>query len=442
VSPFRSSHPLVFALAGVLLASGLIASGCAASPPVDAPARKAAAKSRLEAVVGPFPTAPAGGAAGARLREALQRVEVEASQRVPLRRLARQKESEWPAEDRASLEGLLAERASAFEQLRVAAAAEPDGLGISVPLPDGAFPDVRPLLDAARLLSLEGRAALRAGNAELAADDARTCMQLLRAARAEPWLLTQLLAGAAERASVELLAEDLAAGTGATESAFAEGLERLDSLPAVAWIAGEASLAVRAFDPSNERRPKEAIEMDPVLADLSLARMYTRYAELAAAVTAGRDALRDLSAQLRREEDQRKGAGGWLRLAFSPQRRGEILADSLADVLFASLIESADKDLAALPARRLALVAIAVARRGRGAGELPATIDGLDPSPSGEPVVYERRADGSARLALPRAGDEWKEHFSGAESVSGRFEWTIAAPRVAAGSPSAVGAGR
>ena len=417
---FRSTQPRGFVLAGTIL---LLAPGCG-GPPADVAARKAEARARLETLAGPFPTAPAGGEAGARLRETAAALAVETASRSPLRRLAREAVvARWQAEDRAVLEALLAERAPAIAALDAAAAAEPAGLGLAVPLPEETFPDLRPLLDAARLLALDGRLALEQGDRPRAAARAATLQRLQYATRAEPWLITQLIAGGLERNSMELLADALARADAATTSVFGAGLARLDSLPPLGWIAGEASLIEPRFAHPGENTARKIEKLDPEFADVAAATLYARYAELATAVSAGPAAYRDWWSRTERESNERRrwAEKHWWRLAFSPQRAARN-ADAIADLLFESVAEAVGKDIASRPSRQLARLAIRLA-----SGPLPAAL----PEVAGfeEVPVYALRSDGMATVSLPAARDDWQRRFSQPETLPTRFEFLIAPAR-------------
>jgi hypothetical protein len=420
-------------LAMALLAAAVAATACERQP-VDGAGRRAAAQARLEAVVGAFPRSPAGGEAGARLLAAAQAVETDKDLRAVLRRMAKQRVSEWSAEDRLTLERALGERSAALRGLHLAAATGPAGLGISAPPPGEKFPDLLPLLGAVRVLTLEGRAALRRGDLGRAAEDAQTVVRVLEATQREPWALTQMVAGSLERDALELLAEAIAVGDEPSSELLTAGLRDLEQIPGLAWIAGEASFAASVLEARDESLPDEAIALDAAVRDLVIARLYERYADMAAAVAGGHEAFASWRDDWQREEAEhrRKPSAAWLRWIFSRRSQAEWMADMLADLLFGGATPNAEKRLTALPARRLAVLAAELAASGRRAGSLPESIAPLVAARradfAGELPAYQGRDDGSARLALPRTEAVWRQRFGSTELVPLRFEWEIPSP--------------
>jgi hypothetical protein len=430
----RTKHRGIFI---TVLAAALVAPACERQP-VDGAGRRAAAQARLEAIVGPFPQAPAAGEAGAGLLAAARAVETDQELRSVLRRMAAQRVSDWSAEDRATFERALNERSAALRALHHAAAAEPAGLGIPAPLPDEVFPNLQPLLGAVRILTLEGRAALRREDIERAAEDAHTAVRVLYATQCEPWSLTQMVAGSLERDTLELLAEAIALGDEPSIELLTAGLRRLEKVPALAWIAGEASLVAPGFERRDESLPAEAIALDAAVADLVIARLYERHAEMATALAGGRDAFAFWLADWERQQarHRQKPSAAWLRWIFSRRSQGEWMADMLADLVFGGSAPNAEKRLTALPARHLAILAAEIATAGRHAGVLPESIERfmapLSAAFLGQPPEYRRRDDGSAHLSLPRTEAAWRERFGRTETVPLRFEWEIPAPRAQA----------
>jgi hypothetical protein len=400
-------------------------------PPADGAARKAAARASLEAVVGAFPTTPAGGEDGRRLFAAIQPLAVDKDERAPLRRLSRAAVSEWTASDRESFASLLAGRRAQLASLHAAAALAPLGLGIPVPPPEGAFPDLRPFLDASRLVALDGREALANGDTPRAARSARTVGLLLQAGYSEPWMVAQLLAGAGERSVDRFLADALASGDAATRDELALALERLDAVPALAWVAGEASLAERTFARSGEKpEAKEIIGLQAAYMDIVVARLYERYAAMAHALDGGWQTFRPWAAEMESLNGEAPRFSDQLLIfTMSPAQRAEHFADVVADTLWSSFVGGIEKAVATRSARQLQRLALDLDRQGRETGSYPENLDLATWRNDylGESPVYARATDGSARLSLPMTADAWRSDF-GADVSPPSLEWQLPAP--------------
>jgi hypothetical protein len=415
---------------GALAALGTL--GCA-QPPADGAQRRATARAALEAAVGPFPTLPAGGTAGLRLREATQAVALDEGERPLFRRLSNSPTAGWSVTDRFSLTQALAARAAALDELRAAASALPDGLALPVPVPEDAFPDLRPLLDSSRVLVLDGREALAGGDTPRAAADARALGGLLRAGYLEPWVITQLLGNAAERNAGGLVADALAGSDPAVSEELRVAFRRLQEIPVKGWLAGEASLAGRALGRrSGEREMRDIAGFEAAYGDLVVARIYERYGETATLLEGGWADLGPWAEAQERAAEERRSkmtAGGWLRLALSPSQRVEQVTGLAADLLWGSQLDVVKKSFATRSMRGLAIVALDLAHERHLGGPLPTAVPaGFRNDYTGEQPVFETRADGTIHLALPLTAAAWRRDFP-ADVVEPRLEWDVPAPR-------------
>jgi hypothetical protein len=417
-------------IASFALLAFLSAAGCSGPPADDAP-RRAAARAALESTVGPFPEHPAGGAAGLRLREAMRVFLLDEAERPLLRRLSKEAAASWSDGDRRALAEVLGKRGAAWTELRAAAQALPGGLGIPVPLPENSFPDLRPLLDSSRVLVVDAREAVAAGESSRAVEDVRSLGGLLHAAYAEPWLLTQLLASAGERHLGPVIADALAAGDAAVLDEVLDALRLLDSVPQQRWIAGEASLAERNFTRAGgEGGAKDNAGFQEVYGDLVVAKLYERYAKMAELAAGGWPALGPWFDELDRKAKERAkmDAGRWLRLALSPARRAEELSDTVADLLWSSLVDAIKKSLATRSLRGLAELALDLARERRQGNPVATEVAaGFRNDYTGEVPVLESRADGSLRLSLPLTEAAWKRDFP-VDLVAPRLAWELPPP--------------
>ncbi len=381
--------------------------------------------------MGSFPTAPAGGQEGRRLLEALAPLAVDKDERPLLRRLARSAVAEWTPSDRQAFASLLGGRQSALAGLHASANAGPPGLGIPVPPPEAAFPDLRPFLDACRLLALDGREALASGDSARAARAARTLGFLLQAGYREPWMMAQLLAGAGERSADRLLADALTRGDAATLDELTRALERLDAVAPQAWLAGEASLAERTFARRGEKPEAEEFPgFHPDYADVVVARLYERYAEVAHALAGGWQTFRPWAAAMENVNTERPRVSDKLLVfTMSREKRAERFADAVADTLWSSFVGGIQKAVATRAARQLQRLALDIDRQGREIGAYPGELDltAWRNDYLGESPVYEIAADGSARLSLPMTAEAWRRDFA-ADVSPPSLEWQLPAP--------------
>lgn len=408
-------------------------------PPTDAAAKHAAARARLEAAVGPFPTEPAGGEAGARLLVTLRPLAAEDPDRPLLRRLARTSVEQWASDDASALTKYLSDRETAMAEARLAAGTEPSGLGLPVPPPaDDTFAEIRPLLSSVRLLTLDGRVAIARSDELRAMEDARAISRILHAAYGEPWLITHLLAGAAERMAFSFVADAIEQGDHGTLDVFRQGLLRLDEIPALAWVAGEALLVERNFASQIKGSPSEEELLEEAYSDAIAAMMLERDADLVAAAAGGSESFRVWAEQLRREaaKQSKMDPARWVRHWIPRGLGGEDPIRTIAAIVCCGPIDEAEKVLGQRTARHLAVLAITVEASGRQDGSLPATIEeqaaAFRNEYTSERPIYELRPDGSASLTLRRALESWRERFGTMEMMPPGFEWEIPAPRAQA----------
>jgi hypothetical protein len=117
-----------------------------------------------------------------------------------------------------------------------------------------------------------------------------------------------------------------------------------------------------------------------------------------------------------------------LRLALSPARRAEALSDTVADLLWSSLIDAVKKSIATRSLRGLAELALDLARQRRHGAPAPADVAvGFRNDYTGETPLFETRADGSLRVSLPRTEAAWKRDFP-VDLVAPRLAWELPPP--------------
>lgn len=351
------------------------------------------AERRFSAEVGPIdlashavPSTEEGRRSARKLAGAAQAIALpEGKEKDAFLRLQDEPISQWTPEDRARLGKVLADNASALSLLRELPAG-PEAM-LAIPYREGARAKLPNLLDginAAKLLRLDAMDALSSADLERAITDVETLGAIARAYERESALIVVLVGTAVERFQLLAIRDALS-----DPALRPEHVERLrGSLPAEDLDAAlkrafgfEVASTARSFR-RGDHEYQESLGVAPprawrvlsnVAEDLFLARLLVRYTDLAACMTGGAAAYRELHAR----------GMGWPNIESSVPRLG--LTGTL---------------------RRLASAALDVRSAALGDGRYPDTLPdahrGADPF-TGAEIRYARADDGSATLEFPGA---------------------------------------
>lgn len=329
-------------------------------------------------------------------------------------------DSDWQEQDVHSVEALLESLGPVRELLSKADRLRSSNYGIdySEVFTSGAG-DLPSMLRLSKVLLFEARLASRRGDVEALLTSARSSAGLAASLRREGLVIYMLVATAAEKVFLQIVAEELERGaTVEILEGFSRDLETLDraTLPLSTIFASEGAaghqamlVAHTARGGGNWSRPEWVFR--GWLTERVNVGAIDVYRELVAASEAP---FTELSTRL--------DAEGAL--------KARTVNGKVRSMLVPNLLDGIGRYQATLSSRQLAVAAIEVRRLGLGAGAYPAASNlgaSLEPSPyTGEMPDYERLEDGSVRLSYPEAADLWRERNSQLKLMGRtRLEWTL-----------------
>lgn len=327
----------------------------------------------------------------------------------------------WTAEETAKLEAILERNEPAITLLERSRGMKATNWDISYELGTTAkIPNLLAAINAAKMLNARGRLALGRGDTETALTSAETLGALARSHEAESETIVLLIGLAIEKLQIALVRE-------LAHSSFATSAE-LDRIEA-SLCDEELTRAVRrslrynatasAHDLDVESKPGDsrAVILRPIAGALD-----TLVAT--AVIDSHRDAEnavgKPIRAPLGGREAEERDWGWWKRLL---------------DVYRTDVGAVSARATATASARDLTRLAIALRRRalidGRYPANLPAvdSVSATDPL-SGEPRVYEVKADGSVELRSNTTREIVRSITPGAQlSYESLYTWVLPAPR-------------
>ncbi len=293
--------------------------------------------------------------------------------------------SQWGPELEAAVRESLDRQQAALEMLHRAATLDRSSYvfeyrrGLDAEMPDRAVPDMLPLVKACRLLVVEARVAAADGDRQRALGALATMGRLAATLEQESSILTALIGIACERMMLLAAAETLVCGQPWTaDPAFVEQLAETLSTEDL------RAMMHRALESSNLRGPEAATEPSGVADEWAKAELERAHAIARELVDAPYGS-----------------APGW---SSSPQDEGVV-----AGLALVNLRSAIARHQAALAQRQLVRAAMTL-RRIAFAGAYPADRSAVpelsEPDPfTGRPLLYERREDGSAEVALDGADE-------------------------------------
>jgi hypothetical protein len=341
---------------------------------------------------------------------------------------------EWTPEDRADLDRIVANNQPALELLHRAAGMTRSNFGTLAWDSDTGelrSPRLLTLMTAERLLLVDARMALLAHEPARLLADAGSMAAMAGGLERETPMVELLVGMACEKMFLSAVKDAVA-----DPSTDRETFSKLQGMLVDTDLRG-AWRRSNLWQQTAIQQHVAAVMSEPVTARAPRVSLYGRLVEFALGDIFRAQQL-EIRADLIAAVDQPLGLNpGWSRRGLKQPRTIFDMFDVFESVMFGNMAKSSIGRLQfALSARNLARTALALRLQGLETGAYPETLaslpEAMRPDPfAGKPLSYERRADGSAHLAVPGFEVLWTR-ISDAGPDTQPYSWELPPPRTAA----------